>query len=143
MTEIPSRIVIVGAGHAGGTAAALLRQYGYHGAITLIGEELVAPYQRPPLSKAYLKGETDVETLKLKPDEFYADHDIILRLGTRVDAIDRAARTVALKGGGEVGYDVLILATGSANRKLTIPGAGPHELHELRSLADAAASRPI
>ncbi len=137
MTEIPSRIVIVGAGHAGGTAAALLRQYGYHGAITLIGEELVAPYQRPPLSKAYLKGETDVETLKLKPDEFYADHDIILRLGTRVDSIDRAARTVALKGGGEVGYDVLILATGSANRKLTIPGAGAHELHELRSLADA------
>ncbi len=137
MTDIHSRIVIVGAGHAGGTAAALLRQHGHTGPITLIGEELVAPYQRPPLSKAYLKGETDVETLKLKPDEFYAEHDITLRLGTRVESIDRGALTVALKGGGEVAYDVLILATGSANRKLAIPGAGPHELHELRSLADA------
>ena len=137
MTDTHSRIVIVGAGHAGGTAAALLRQQGHVGPITLIGEELVAPYQRPPLSKAYLKGETDVETLKLKPDEFYAEHDITLRLGTRAESIDRGVQTVTLKGGGDVPYDVLILATGSANRKLVIPGAAPHELHELRSLADA------
>ena len=137
MTDTHSRIVIVGAGHAGGTAAALLRQQGHVGPITLIGEELVAPYQRPPLSKAYLKGETDVETLKLKPDEFYAEHDITLRLGTRAESIDRGAQTVTLKGGGDVAYDILILATGSANRKLVIPGAAPHELHELRSLADA------
>jgi 3-phenylpropionate/trans-cinnamate dioxygenase ferredoxin reductase subunit len=65
------RIVIVGAGHAGGTAATLLRQYGHEGEITLIGEEPVAPYQRPPLSKAYLKGEADAESLKLKPDAVY------------------------------------------------------------------------
>ena len=135
--DLPQRIVIVGAGHAGGTAAALLRQQGYAGSIVMIGEELIAPYQRPPLSKAYLKDETDAETLKLKPDEFYAGHDITLRLGTRVESIDRAGRTVALKGGGEVPWDALILATGSANRKLTIPGAGPHDLHELRSVADA------
>ncbi len=111
MSEPPPRIVIVGAGHAGGTAAALLRQYGHTGEIVLIGEELIAPYQRPPLSKAYLKGEVDAETLKLKPDEFYADQDITLRLGTRVEAIDRAGRRVALKGGGEVPYDQLIIAT--------------------------------
>lgn len=132
-----SQIVIVGAGHAGGTAAALLRQQGHTGPITLIGEELIAPYQRPPLSKAYLKGEADAESLKLKPDEFYAEHDITLRLGTSAESIDRAGRRVVLKGGGEVPYDVLILATGSANRKLTFPSAGPHDLLELRSHADA------
>ncbi len=135
--DLPQRIVIVGAGHAGGTAAALLRQQGFAGGVVMIGEELIAPYQRPPLSKAYLKDETDAETLKLKPDEFYAEHDITLRLGTSVESIDRDARTVALKGGGEIPWDVLILATGSANRKLAIPGAGPHDLHELRSVADA------
>jgi len=137
LAQTPGRIVIVGAGHAGGTAAALLRQNGYEGEVMLIGEEPVVPYQRPPLSKAYLKGEADAETLKLKPDEFYAEHDITLRLGTRAAAIDPAARTVSLKGGGEVPYDALILATGSVNRKLQIPGATAHDLHELRSLADA------
>ena len=137
MNEPDPRIVILGADHAGGTAAALLRQYGHTGDIVLIGEELIAPYQRPPLSKAYLKGEVDAETLKLKPDEFYADQNITLRLGTRAEAIDRAGKRVALKGGGEVPYDVLIISTGSSNRKLALPSAGPHELHELRSVADA------
>ena len=137
MSADTSRIVIVGAGHAGGTLAALLRQYGHAGDIVMIGEELVAPYQRPPLSKAFLKGEADAESLKLKPDEFYAEQNITLRLGTRAESIDRAGKRVALKGGGEVPYDVLILATGSVNRKLSLPGAGPHDLHELRSMADA------
>ncbi len=131
------RIVILGAGHAGGTAAALLRQQGHAGSITMIGEEPIVPYQRPPLSKAYLKGETDAEDLKLKPDSFYPEHDVTLRLGTRVSAIDRASKLVLLEGGGEVPYDILILATGSANRKLALAGAQPHELLELRSLADA------
>ena len=137
MSADTSRIVIVGAGHAGGTLAALLRQYGHTGDIVMIGEELVAPYQRPPLSKAFLKGDADAESLKLKPDEFYAEQNITLRLGTRAESIDRAGKRVALKGGGEVPYDVLILATGSVNRKLSLPGAGPHDLHELRSMADA------
>ena len=125
MSETPQHIVIVGAGHAGGTAAALLRQQGYEGSIVMIGEELIAPYQRPPLSKAYLKDQTDAEALKLKPDEFYAEHGITLRLGTRAESIDRETCRVMLKGGGEVPYDALILATGSANRKLVIPGAEP------------------
>ncbi|MGI9169937.1 MAG: FAD-dependent oxidoreductase, partial [Caulobacteraceae bacterium] len=77
-------VVIVGAGHAGGTAAALLRQYGYAGPVTLIGEEPLAPYQRPPLSKAWLKGEADADALSLKPEGFYAGAGIGLVLGERV-----------------------------------------------------------
>ena len=132
-----ARIVIVGAGHAGGTAAALLRQHGHTGPIDLIGEEPAPPYQRPPLSKAYLKGETELEDLKLRPDSFYAEQDITLRLGVRAEAIDRGAKRVRLEGGKELAYDILILATGSANRKLTLPGAEADDLLELRSLADA------
>src|SRR6185436_9505537 len=79
MSDPQARVVIVGAGHAGGTAAALLRQYGYAGPIALIGEEPIAPYQRPPLSKAWLKGEADAESLALKPVEFYAGAGIDFR----------------------------------------------------------------
>ena len=132
-----AHIVIVGAGHAGGTAAALLRQHGHRGPIELIGEEPSVPYQRPPLSKAFLKGEADAEALKLRPDGFYAEQGITLRLGARVETVDRTAGAVRLERGGEVRYDILILATGSANRKLTLPGAGEDELLELRNLADA------
>ena len=101
-------IVILGAGHAGGTAAALLRQHGFEGEIVLVGEEAVVPYQRPPLSKAYLKGEADAESLKLRPDAFYHEAGITLRLGARATAIDRAARAVLLEGGGAIAYDALI-----------------------------------
>ena len=132
-----ARIVIVGAGHAGGTAAALLRQHGHTGPIELIGEEPSVPYQRPPLSKAYLKGDADGETLKLRPDAFYAEQNISLRLGTRAEAIDRKSRRVRLRGGGQAQYDILILATGSASRKLSLPGAREGDLLELRSVADA------
>ncbi len=132
-----ARIVIVGAGHAGGTAAALLRQHGHTGPILLIGEEPFAPYQRPPLSKAYLKGETDAESLKLRPDDFYAEHDIGFQPGTCVQAVDRERRQVRLQDGEDAAYDILILAQGSQNRRLDFPGARPGDLHELRSLADA------
>ena len=131
-----ARIVIVGAGHAGGTAAALLRQHGHTGPIALIGEEPVAPYQRPPLSKAYLKGEADVDDLMLRPEAFYAEQGIALRLGVRAEAIDRAGKRVRLEDGSDVAYDLLILATGSANRKLSLPGAQDGDLLELRSLRD-------
>src|SRR5438477_13022095 len=112
MSDLQTRVVILGAGHAGGTAAALLRQYGHEGPITLIGEEPIPPYQRPPLSKAWLKGEADADSLALKPLEFYAEHGIDFRASTRATALDRAAKTVSLSDGSSVSYDTLIIATG-------------------------------
>ncbi|MFA4891962.1 NAD(P)/FAD-dependent oxidoreductase [Brevundimonas sp.] len=132
-----TRVVIIGAGHAGGTAAALLRQYGHDGPIVLAGEEPAPPYQRPPLSKAWLKGEADLEALLLRPEVFYAEHDIDLRTGVTATAIDAAARTVTFADGTVEPYDALILATGSTARRLTIPGADRPGLLELRTLADA------
>ena len=132
-----SKVLIIGAGHAGGTAAALLRQYGHEGAIVLAGEEPAAPYQRPPLSKAWLKGEADLEALLLRPEAFYAEHDIDLRTGVTATAIDAAGRTVTFADGTVETYDALILATGSTARRLAIPGADRPDLLELRTLADA------
>lgn len=137
MSDPRARVVIVGAGHAGGAAAALLRQYGYGGSITLIGDEPIPPYQRPPLSKAWLKGEADADSLALKPASFYAEHGIDLRMGVSATAIDRTAKTVTLSDGETVPYDVLILATGARARKLPIPGADLAGVMSLRSAADA------
>jgi 3-phenylpropionate/trans-cinnamate dioxygenase ferredoxin reductase subunit len=131
-------VVIVGAGHAGGTAAALLRQYGFEGAITLLGEEPYAPYQRPPLSKAWLKGEAGEEDLELKGHDFYAEANIDLRLKVRVEAIDPAARTIAFDGQA-IAYDTLILATGARARRLPIPGAELPGVLFLRTADDAEA----
>lgn len=130
-------VVIVGAGHAGGSAAALLRQNGYAGPITLVGEEPLAPYQRPPLSKAWLKGEVGAADLLLRPAAFYDERDIALRLSTRVTAIDPVARSVTLDDGARLSYDTLILATGSRLRRLPAPGADLPGVLELRSAADA------
>ncbi|HUO13068.1 MAG TPA: FAD-dependent oxidoreductase [Caulobacteraceae bacterium] len=137
MSGTGAGVVIIGAGHAGGTAAAQLRQFGYEGPITLIGEEPIAPYQRPPLSKAWLKGEADAEALALRPDSFYAEENIGLRLDTRVVALDRKAKSVTLESGETVPYDTLILATGARARKLDIPGADLAGVQVLRSAADA------
>ncbi len=134
-----ARVVIVGAGHAGGSAAALLRQYGFAGPITLVGEEPLAPYQRPPLSKAWLKGEADADSLALRPERFYAEADIDLRLGVRATAIDRGAREVRLETGERLAFDHLILATGAKARALAIPGADLAGVLSLRSAADAEA----
>ena len=120
---------IVGAGHAGGTAAALLRQYGHEGPITLVGEEPIAPYQRPPLSKAWLKGEADADSLALKPLEFYAEHGIEFRPGVTATKLERSAKKVGLSDGSEVAYDKLILATGARAIALPIPGADHNDLH--------------
>jgi 3-phenylpropionate/trans-cinnamate dioxygenase ferredoxin reductase subunit len=130
-------IVIAGAGHAGGSAAAMLRQLGWTGAVTLIGEEPIPPYQRPPLSKAWLKGEATAESLALRPAQFYPDATIDLRLDTRVTRIDRTAQTVALSDGGTLPYDYLILALGARARRLPLPGADLDGVLELRSAADA------
>ena len=130
-------VVIVGAGHAGGSAAAFLRQHGYIGSISLIGAEPLAPYQRPPLSKAWLAGAADEDTLQLRPFRFYADHNIGLRLDTRVDSIDRQAGRVNLTGGASVPYDRLILATGARARAAPFAAASLKTVLELRTAADA------
>jgi 3-phenylpropionate/trans-cinnamate dioxygenase ferredoxin reductase subunit len=130
-------IVIAGAGHAGGSVAANLRQLGWQGAITLIGEEPIPPYQRPPLSKAWLKGEATEESLALRPAKFYPEASIALRLETRVTGIDRAAKTVALSDGTTLSYDFLILALGARARRLPLPGTDLDGVLELRSVADA------
>lgn len=132
-----TKVLIIGAGHAGGTAAALLRQYGHEGPIVLAGEEAAPPYQRPPLSKAWLKGEADLEALLLRPESFYAEQDIDLRTGVTATAIDPAGKTVAFADGTVEPYDVLILATGSTARRLALPGADRPDLLELRTLVDA------
>lgn len=136
------RIVVVGAGQAAAALVAKLRALGHDAAITLIGAEPVPPYQRPPLSKAYLTGEMAQERLFLRPASFYADHGITLVTSTPATEIDRAARVV--RAGGETHpYDALVLATGATPRKL--PGAIGGELpgvFTLRTLADVDAIRP-
>jgi 3-phenylpropionate/trans-cinnamate dioxygenase ferredoxin reductase subunit len=146
MSQAAERVVIVGAGHAGGSAAALLRQYGWPGPIMLIGAEPEPPYQRPPLSKAWLKGEASCAALALRSAEFYPANRIELLLSTQVTGIDRANRLVTLGTGGRVSYDRLILAVGARPRTLAVPGSDLPSVQELRTLADAdrlkAALRP-
>jgi 3-phenylpropionate/trans-cinnamate dioxygenase ferredoxin reductase component len=143
MSNTAKRVVIVGAGHAGGSAAALLRQYGWQGSVTLIGAEPTVPYQRPPLSKAWLKGQQSLADLLLRPATFYPDNRIELRLGSEVAAIDRAAGCVELSSGERVAYDHLLLATGCHARALNIPGHQLEGVVALRTVADADRLRPL
>ena len=131
------KVLIVGAGHAGGSAAALLRSLGFEGRIILAGSETEPPYQRPPLSKAWLKGEAARDDLLLRPEHFYLEQGIELRTGVTAQTIDRGAHTVTFADGQVEPYDILILATGSTARRLQTPGADRPELIELRTLADA------
>lgn len=137
MNQDSRHVMIAGAGHAGGSAAAMLRQLGWQGAITLVGEEPIPPYQRPPLSKAWLKGEATAESLALRPAKFYPDATIDLLLETRVTGIDRAAKTVTLSSGAMLSYDFLILALGARARRLPLQGADLDGVLELRTAADA------
>jgi 3-phenylpropionate/trans-cinnamate dioxygenase ferredoxin reductase subunit len=132
-------VVIIGAGHAGGSAAGFLRQYGYTGHITLVGAEPYLPYQRPPLSKAWLKGAASLDDLYLRGDTFYADQTIDARVNTQAVSIDRDARTVTLLGGITLPYEHLIIATGSKARPFPVPGADRVPHHLLRTLDDAEA----
>lgn len=134
-------MVIIGAGHAAGQAAASLRQEKYEGPITIIGDEPHVPYQRPPLSKHYLAGEQTLDRVYLRPAKFYEDKDIDLRLGLRATSIDRQEKTVALNDGGSVKYDKLLLATGSRARQLNIEGSDLAGIHYLRTIADVDAIR--
>jgi 3-phenylpropionate/trans-cinnamate dioxygenase ferredoxin reductase subunit len=130
-------VIIAGAGHAAGQAVATLRQKKWPGEIVLAGEEPWLPYQRPPLSKKFLAGELPAERLYVKPPAFYEDPSITLKLETRVDGIDRAARSLLFKGGGSLGYDVLILALGARARRLPpLPGSDLAGIHYLRNVQD-------
>ncbi|MDP5336289.1 MAG: NAD(P)/FAD-dependent oxidoreductase [Paracoccaceae bacterium] len=135
-------VVVVGAGQAGSSLVAKLRNSGFDGSITLIGAEPVPPYQRPPLSKAYLLGDMALDRLFLRPESFYAEHRIDLRLNTRVTGIDRAARTLALNG-EVMSYDHLVLATGSDPRRLPASIGGALDgVFVVRDLADVDAMAP-
>jgi 3-phenylpropionate/trans-cinnamate dioxygenase ferredoxin reductase subunit len=130
------RLVIVGAALAGASAAAALREEAFEGEITLIGAEPAMPYNRPPLSKGYLRGQDRFEDQLVNPSEYYADHRIDLRLGTRADAIDATRKIVSLERGEEVPYDRLLVATGGRNRTLTTPGADLPGIFQLRTVED-------
>lgn len=133
--------VIIGAGLAGAKAAATLREEGYEGGITLLGAEHERPYERPPLSKGYLQGSSELEKAYVHPEGWYRDNDVDLRLGTAATSVDRAAREVVVGTGERLGYDKLLIATGATPRPLPFEGADLDGVHYLRTVADSQALR--
>lgn len=130
-------VVIIGGGQAGFETATSLRSKGYTGEITIVGDETGVPYQRPPLSKAYLHSAPDTDSLELRPQSYYDQHRITLRCGKPAVHVDRVARTVELVDGTTLDYDHLVLATGARNRTVSIPGATLDGVHYLRTAAEA------
>jgi 3-phenylpropionate/trans-cinnamate dioxygenase ferredoxin reductase subunit len=128
---------IVGAGMAGAKAAETLRAEGFDGRLVLLGEEAERPYERPPLSKTYLRGQSDRDSLYVHDAGFYDANDIELRTSARVGRIDAAGRQLHLDSGERLGYERLLLATGAAPRRLRLPGADLDGVHYLRSRADS------
>jgi 3-phenylpropionate/trans-cinnamate dioxygenase ferredoxin reductase subunit len=135
-------VVVIGAGQAASQLVASLRSEGFTGAITMIGDEKHLPYQRPPLSKAYLKGEIAADRLFIKPREFYTEAKCTLHLGRSATAVDRKARQVTLDDGSRISYTKLVFATGSRVRKLPIPGADLPGCYYLRGIDDVDLIRP-
>lgn len=129
-------IVIIGASHASVDAIAALRKGGWEGNITLIGDEAELPYQRPPLSKAYFNGALESIKLPIRPDTFYDNNKVDVRLGVRAEAIDRNSKRISLGDGSEVPYTFLIFATGTRARYLNVEGADRPEINYLRTKAD-------
>jgi 3-phenylpropionate/trans-cinnamate dioxygenase ferredoxin reductase subunit len=129
--------VIVGASLAGAKAAETLRVGGFEGRVTLIGEEPLRPYERPPLSKGYLRGEQPFDAAAVHPAGFYQEHEIELRSSTIVTAIHPDTKEVEVKGGERIAYDRLLLTTGAAPRRLSVPGADLEGVKYLRTLADS------
>ena len=129
-------VVIIGAGHAAGQAAANLRQAKFEGDITIIGDEAHIPYQRPPLSKAYLKGDQGADKIYLRTASFYTDRDIAMKLNTSATGIDTQSKTVALSTGETLDYNHLLISTGSRPRKLNIEGSDLPGIHYLRTMDD-------
>lgn len=135
----PQSIVVLGAGHAGGALVGQLRQFGYTGAITLIGDEAYHPYQRPPLSKTWLSGDAGLGQVLLKPAEWYAANNVDLRLGECATSIDRNRKVVSVTTGPDLPYDILVIATGASPRKLGVSGENGKNIFALRTIADAEA----
>lgn len=133
--------VIVGASLAGAKAAETLRTEGFDGRVVLIGAEDERPYERPPLSKGFLLGDEEKDAIYVHGEDWYPEHGVELRLGTRAAAVHRSTHEVELAGGERIGYDRLLLTTGSSPRRLDVPGAGARGLHYLRSAADAQTLR--
>jgi len=137
------RVVIVGASLAGATAASTLRDEGFDGDIRLIGAEAQLPYNRPPLSKGYLRREVDFEGQLVKPAEYYREQRIELTLGTRATALDAGKKVVALESGERVAYDRLLVATGGRNRTVSVPGAQLSGIFQLRTVEDCDRIRAV
>ena len=132
-------VVIVGGGHAGGQVAASLRQLKYEDPITLVGSERYVPYQRPPLTKEYLRREQGLDRVTLRPEAFYANNDVKLKLGYEVKGIDREKKVIKLDGSEDLAYEKLVLATGSTPILPPIPGVDLEGVHVLRTIDDVDA----
>ncbi len=141
--DATTSFVIVGGGLAGAKAAETLRDEGFDGQVVLISDETERPYERPPLSKGYLLGTDEREVAFVHPESWYAEHDVDLRLGTRVTAVDPGAHEVELEGGERLGYSKLLLATGSEPRRLDVPGAELEDVRYLRNLPDSDHLRDV
>jgi 3-phenylpropionate/trans-cinnamate dioxygenase ferredoxin reductase subunit len=136
---LPASVVIIGGGAAGNAAAECLRQEGYAGPVMLLSADEAPPCDRPNLSKDYLTGTAQEDWVLLRPSEFYAEHRIDLRLGTRVSAIEPGSRAIRLSDGSRVQYGALLLATGAEPIRLGVPGADLPHVRVLRTLADSRA----
>ncbi|MFE0100042.1 NAD(P)/FAD-dependent oxidoreductase [Streptomyces sp. NPDC059009] len=143
MVDADQTFVIVGGGLAGAKAAETLRAEGFTGRVILIGDERDHPYERPPLSKGYLLGKEDRDSVFVHEPAWYAQADVELHLGQTVVAIDRGAKTVRLGDGAVIGYDKLLLVTGAEPRRLDVPGTGLAGVHHLRRLAHADRLRHV
>jgi len=135
--DAPRSIVIVGASLAGGTAAGVLRNEGYDGVISLVGAEEEPPYERPPLSKEFLRGELSFEDALVRPASWYEEHDVDARFGIRAVQIDVHAREVVVAGGERLPFDRLLVSTGGRNRRLEVPGVELPGVFDLRYHRDA------
>jgi 3-phenylpropionate/trans-cinnamate dioxygenase ferredoxin reductase component len=140
---VTSTFVVVGAGMAGGKAVETLREEGFDGRIVLLGTEPERPYERPPLSKDYLRAEQDRAEVYLQPEAWYAEHDVDLRRETTVQRLDLDGRAVVLEDGESIAFDRLLLTTGARPRSLPVPGGDLDGVHVLRTLADSDALRKV
>jgi 3-phenylpropionate/trans-cinnamate dioxygenase ferredoxin reductase subunit len=129
--------IIVGASLAGAKAAQTLREEGFEGRVVLLGDEPVRPYERPPLSKEYLQGKAGLDKVFVHDESYYAAHDIDLRVSTHVQSLDVTAREVVLSSGEHLAHDAVLLTTGAAPRRLSVPGSDLDGLHTLRTVADS------